>query len=184
MTGNTPTNTPYESRFFERLVDWWHESGADARFSLLFRPHPRDGDWRARYAAALGRPGVGGAGAEPHRHRRARDAAAARRRRRLERGHRAPRCARQRSAGGLRPLRRGRPAGRVVGGEERHRRALPRRGGLRRVPRGALVRRGRVRARAVPGAAPTSSPRRGARSRRRSSGRWTARARSASSRRS
>ena len=58
VTGNTPTNTPYESRFFERLVGWWADSGADARFSLLFRPHPRDGEWRARYAAALGRPGV------------------------------------------------------------------------------------------------------------------------------
>ncbi len=58
VTGNTPTNTPYESRFFERLVAWWSESGADERFSLLFRPHPRDGEWRERYAAALDRSGV------------------------------------------------------------------------------------------------------------------------------
>ncbi len=58
VTGNTPTNTPYESRFFERLVGWWAESGADARFSLLFRPHPRDGEWRDRYAAALDRSGA------------------------------------------------------------------------------------------------------------------------------
>ena len=58
VAGNTPTNTPYESRFFERLVAWWSESGGPERCSLLFRPHPRDGEWRARYAAALGRPGV------------------------------------------------------------------------------------------------------------------------------
>ena len=59
VMGNTPTNTPYEGRFFARLVDWWAESGADRRFSLLFRPHPRDGEWRERFAAALDRPGVG-----------------------------------------------------------------------------------------------------------------------------
>ena len=58
VAGNTPTNTPYESRFFERLVAWWSESGGPERCSLLFRPHPRDGEWRARYAVALGRPGV------------------------------------------------------------------------------------------------------------------------------
>ena len=57
--GNTPTNTPYEGAFFERLVSWWAESGAGERFSLLFRPHPRDRDWRARFAAAFGRPGAG-----------------------------------------------------------------------------------------------------------------------------
>jgi hypothetical protein len=58
VTGNTPTNTPHEGRFFARLLDWWSESGSD-RFSLLFRPHPRDTEWRDRFATALGRPGVG-----------------------------------------------------------------------------------------------------------------------------
>jgi hypothetical protein len=58
VMGNTPTNTPYEGAFFERLVSWWAESGAGERFSLLFRPHPRDREWRARFAAALGRPGA------------------------------------------------------------------------------------------------------------------------------
>jgi CDP-Glycerol:Poly(glycerophosphate) glycerophosphotransferase len=57
VTGNTPTNTPYEGRFFARLVEWW-TAGADERFSLLFRPHPRDGEWRERYAAAIDRPGA------------------------------------------------------------------------------------------------------------------------------
>lgn len=54
VMGNTPTNTPHEERFFERLVGWWRETGADRRFSLLFRPHPRDARWRERFAAAVG----------------------------------------------------------------------------------------------------------------------------------
>lgn len=58
VMGNTPTNMPYEGRFFERLVAWWEDSGANLRFSLLFRPHPRDGAWRERFACALGRPGA------------------------------------------------------------------------------------------------------------------------------
>jgi hypothetical protein len=58
VMGNTPTNMPHEGRFFARLVAWWTESGADGRFSLLFRPHPRDRDWRTRFAAALDRPGA------------------------------------------------------------------------------------------------------------------------------
>jgi hypothetical protein len=58
VMGNTPTNTPYEGRFFARLVEWWASSGSAERFSLLFRPHPRDGEWRERFAAALDRPGA------------------------------------------------------------------------------------------------------------------------------
>jgi UDP-N-acetylglucosamine 2-epimerase len=57
VMGNTPANTPYEDRFVERLVAWW--AGADAdRPSLLFRPHPRDREWRERFAAALETDGV------------------------------------------------------------------------------------------------------------------------------
>ena len=58
VMGNTPTNMPYEGQFFERLVAWWEDSGAGLRFSLLFRPHPRDGAWRERFASALDRPGI------------------------------------------------------------------------------------------------------------------------------
>ena len=58
VMGNTPTNAPYEKRFVERLVTWWEESGAASRFSLLFRPHPRDREWRERFAAALFREGT------------------------------------------------------------------------------------------------------------------------------
>ena len=35
VTGNTPTNTPYEARFFERLVDWWQASAGDRVLAAL-----------------------------------------------------------------------------------------------------------------------------------------------------
>jgi hypothetical protein len=57
VAGNTPTNAPYEHRFVERLVDWLHSSEAPG-VQLLFRPHPRDRDWKTRFAAALGSSGV------------------------------------------------------------------------------------------------------------------------------
>jgi UDP-N-acetylglucosamine:LPS N-acetylglucosamine transferase len=57
VMGNTPTNAPYEGRFVERLVSWWEVAGR-GRFSVLFRPHPRDREWRERFSAALGRHGV------------------------------------------------------------------------------------------------------------------------------
>jgi CDP-Glycerol:Poly(glycerophosphate) glycerophosphotransferase len=53
VMGNTPTNAPFEQQFVERLVHWWEETGATKHFSLLFRPHPRDRQWRERFAAAL-----------------------------------------------------------------------------------------------------------------------------------
>jgi hypothetical protein len=53
VMGNSPTNTPYEKHFVDRLVAWWEETGAGRRFSLLFRPHPRDGEWRERFSAAV-----------------------------------------------------------------------------------------------------------------------------------
>jgi UDP-N-acetylglucosamine:LPS N-acetylglucosamine transferase len=56
--GNTPTNAPFEGRFVERLLAWWKESGASERFSLLLRPHPRDREWRERFAAALAQDDV------------------------------------------------------------------------------------------------------------------------------
>lgn len=56
VMGNTPTNAPYEGRFVERLVAWWEAEGRE-RMSLLFRPHPRDREWRDRFAAAIGKPG-------------------------------------------------------------------------------------------------------------------------------
>ena len=56
VMGNTPTNSPYEGRFVERLVAWWSDAERD-RFSLLFRPHPRDREWRERFAAPMGHAG-------------------------------------------------------------------------------------------------------------------------------
>jgi len=57
LMGNTPTNAPYEGRFVERVLSWWEESARE-RFQLLFRPHPRDREWRERFGSAGGRPGV------------------------------------------------------------------------------------------------------------------------------
>jgi len=57
VMGNTPTNAPYEGRFVERLVSWWYAEARD-RLSLLFRPHPRDREWRERFAPALGGAGI------------------------------------------------------------------------------------------------------------------------------
>ena len=57
VMGNTPTNAPYEDRFVERLVGWWETEGR-GRVSLVFRPHPRDREWRERFAAALETDGV------------------------------------------------------------------------------------------------------------------------------
>ncbi len=58
VAGNTPSNAPYEGRFVERLVAWWAEQGGGGRLQLLFRPHPRDAQWRERFAAASGREGA------------------------------------------------------------------------------------------------------------------------------
>jgi hypothetical protein len=58
VMGNTPTNTPFEAQFVERLVTWWEQSGAARRFSLLFRPHPRDRQWQERFKPALSREGM------------------------------------------------------------------------------------------------------------------------------
>ena len=57
VAGNTPSNAPYEGLFVERLVGWWRNRGG-APFQLLFRPHPRDRQWRERFAAAAGHEGV------------------------------------------------------------------------------------------------------------------------------
>ncbi len=58
VMGNSPTNAPYEKHFVDRLLGWWEERVAERRFSLLFRPHPRDREWRERFKAALFREGV------------------------------------------------------------------------------------------------------------------------------
>ncbi|HYI74786.1 MAG TPA: CDP-glycerol glycerophosphotransferase family protein [Gaiellaceae bacterium] len=57
VMGNTPTNAPYEGRFVERLLGWWEENARE-RFQLLFRPHPRDKEWAARFQQARDRDGV------------------------------------------------------------------------------------------------------------------------------
>jgi CDP-Glycerol:Poly(glycerophosphate) glycerophosphotransferase len=56
--GNTPTNAPHEPNLVRRLVEWWRSSREADRFSLLFRPHPRDRDAPTRFAAAAGQEGA------------------------------------------------------------------------------------------------------------------------------
>ena len=53
VAGNTPTNAPYEGRFVERLVAWVASLDTGSRPQLLFRPHPRDKEWRERYASVV-----------------------------------------------------------------------------------------------------------------------------------
>jgi len=54
VAGNTPTNAPYEGLLVTRLVEWAGSRSAAVRPQLLFRPHPRDHDWRERFSAVLG----------------------------------------------------------------------------------------------------------------------------------
>jgi len=49
VAGNTPTNNPYEPRFLDRLLQWRRDAGLTGRFSILFRPHPRDFEWKSRF---------------------------------------------------------------------------------------------------------------------------------------
>jgi hypothetical protein len=58
FAGNTPTNSPYEGNLVARLLSWWEERGARDRFSLLFRPHPRDNRMQERFAIAKRREGI------------------------------------------------------------------------------------------------------------------------------
>jgi hypothetical protein len=58
FAGNAPNNAPYEGNLVSRLVAWWLATGARTRFSLLFRPHPYDGQVRERFGAALEQPGA------------------------------------------------------------------------------------------------------------------------------
>ncbi len=58
VAGNTPTNAPYEGRFVDRIAAWSASIDARERPQLLFRPHPRDREWRERFASALTAEGV------------------------------------------------------------------------------------------------------------------------------
>ena len=57
VAGNTPSNAPYEGAFVERLVAWREQLAGDG-VQLLFRPHPRDRQWRERFGSAGGREGI------------------------------------------------------------------------------------------------------------------------------
>lgn len=59
FAGNSPTNSPYEGRLVERLLEWRQRNGGPARFQLLVRPHPRDREYLARFASIRGQAGTG-----------------------------------------------------------------------------------------------------------------------------
>ncbi len=183
IPGNTPTNTPYEGRFVERLVAW---SGSlpprRASAAPVQTASPRSRVARTLRLGAHSR-GRRGAGAVLHRHRGARDPPAARRLRRLQCGHHPPRRTRRttdlRSASSTTRVA-GRRAARST---QRHRQAL--RGGhrVKRVRPRERVRCGGRGNRALPGDQ-TSLRTSGSASHERSWRKWTDGRRSAWSTRS
>jgi CDP-Glycerol:Poly(glycerophosphate) glycerophosphotransferase len=56
FVANWWTNAPYEGPLVARLVEWFEHSGTSDRCNLLVRPHPRDVEWKERFASALGKP--------------------------------------------------------------------------------------------------------------------------------
>ena len=47
--GNTETNNPHEYAFINRLVKWWQEKANNDRVVIIFRPHPKDSNYKKRY---------------------------------------------------------------------------------------------------------------------------------------
>ena len=118
--GNTPSNAPYEGRFVERLVEWWDHTSRE-RLQLLFRPHPRDTRWQERFAAAVGYEGIV---VQEASYSDIEELATLLQHADVvvcNAGTILLDALVGRPAGRLRPLRRGRAAGGVVGGEERRR---------------------------------------------------------------
>ena len=62
VMGNTPTNTPYEPLFFERLLGWWEESGS--RRAVLVAVPPASARQEVG-AAVRGGDGARGAAVQP-----------------------------------------------------------------------------------------------------------------------
>jgi len=57
LAGGSANNAPGEPEQFARLMRWRDEKGGGEKFSVIFRPHPNDHEWRTRYAALLNRDG-------------------------------------------------------------------------------------------------------------------------------
>ncbi len=53
-----PTTLPTRESWSSVSLAWWQETGANQRFSLLFRPHPRDNRVVERFGAAAGVSGA------------------------------------------------------------------------------------------------------------------------------
>jgi len=58
VTGNTENNNPREPRFVEKLVAAIGGMEQDLRPNIIFRPHPKDRNWRQRFSVLSGRDGV------------------------------------------------------------------------------------------------------------------------------
>jgi len=58
FAGNSPSNFPHESRLVEKLFAFWGPSGLGEKYSLIFRPHPRDFDWKKRFQSLFGKSGI------------------------------------------------------------------------------------------------------------------------------
>jgi hypothetical protein len=58
IAGNSASNAPYEPNFVKRFIDHWQGNGGTQRYSIIFRPHPKDGNWKERYLGIANRPGL------------------------------------------------------------------------------------------------------------------------------
>lgn len=58
LAGCTVNNAPFEPIQLQNIVDWRDANGGVDRFSIIFRPHPKDHKWKDRYHALLGRENV------------------------------------------------------------------------------------------------------------------------------
>ncbi len=140
VMGNTPTNAPYEGRFVERLARVVGGRPLETASSFSSARIRATGSGRS---ASRSRAVVDGVYLQEPSFTDLEELATLlqhARRRRRERGDDPPRRPRQRPAGRVRALRRGRAGRGVVGGEERRRQALR---GARRVRR--LLPRGELR---------------------------------------
>ena len=58
FAGNALSNAPHEGKLVMRLIEWWSDTGAESRFQLLVRPHPRKGEWPEWFSAPFSREGL------------------------------------------------------------------------------------------------------------------------------
>jgi CDP-glycerol glycerophosphotransferase (TagB/SpsB family) len=57
LTGNTENNNPREPQFVGRVLDRWPTGPGVGRPNIIFRPHPKDSNWRKRFSPLANRSG-------------------------------------------------------------------------------------------------------------------------------